>query len=286
MINWTVFKSNMTSYLSSAVAPDTKSFVIFFLTQFDLAMRTGTNINGNLILKTNLEIALTTTTAAMELQKVVNETLSEVNQNIDMVLDSVLVDEINKVLKLTNSGISSTESPSNDSVIIKQVKSLISVILSPIIKGIVKTLTVGTMTPDQLRDVIKSGIDKDKIKKDVKEQFGTVDKTFEIIAGGISLTLMLGNLLPIPPIPPTVLPNYAVPLPCSILFPGDIKSLAKDLKTSLSDDASIKTPALTCDLLQLALQKYLMTVGGLYFGLLPIGAVMVPAPPIPWLGLN
>lgn len=282
MIAWEVFKSNMTSYLSSAMAPDTKSFVNFFLTQFDLALRTGGNVNGNLILKTNLEIALTTTTAAMELQKAVNDSLYEINSNIDMIIDDVISNELNNAIK---DGTGTNKDTSSDSIIIKQAKSLISSIVSPIINNIVSSLSGGNLKADDVKKLVETGVDKNKIKQQIKDKFDTTDKTFDIIADGISLTLMMTNLLPVPPMPPTTLPNYSVPYPCLIIIPGDIKGLAKDLKTAMNDNAATKTPDLCSQMIGLALQKYVMTVGGLYFGLLYIGVGFVPAPPIPWLGL-
>jgi hypothetical protein len=281
VVNWEVFKSNMTSYLSSYMAQDTKSFVNFFLTQFDLALRTGQNINGNLIIKTNFEFALTTTLAAMELQMQLNNTFIEVQQNIDIIVDFIIENELTKLLNLPNTP--KTKPPSNP--LISQAISLGSSFVTPILKNIVGSL-ISNENTETIYKLSKQKIDKESIKEQINNKLNPLDKTFDIIANGISLTLMNSGLLPIPPIPPTLIPNYSFPYPCIVLFPGDVINLKKDLKRALSDNALIKTPQLATQLLQLALQKYLMTIGGLYFGMLYVGTAIIPAPPIPWIGIT
>jgi hypothetical protein len=176
----------MTNYLESKIAPDSKSFVKYLLMQLDLSLRTGGNYFGNVILKTNVEIAVNYVDVAMMLEK---------TGKVD------------------------------------------------------------------------------------------IEKTFDIIAKAINLMMIGTRLLPTPPIPPTVMPNLIVPLPCAILFPGDIANLKKDLKRALSDNVQIKTPSMSVNFLNLALRKYFLTLGGLYFGMLYVGVALVPAPPIPWIGI-
>jgi len=109
-------------------------------------------------------------------------------------------------------------------------------------------------------------------------------KTLELIASYIGKGMVGTVLSPIPPIPPTLLPNPAL-IPCLITSPGDVVGLAFDLQRSLGTNQSIKTPAMSVNLMELALKKYFLTVGGVYNGLVYAGTTVVPFPPIPWVGL-
>ena len=109
-------------------------------------------------------------------------------------------------------------------------------------------------------------------------------KTLELIATYIGNGMVGTVLSPIPSIPPTILPNPLL-IPCVITSPGDVKGLATDLKRSLSTNQSIKTPPMAVKLMELSLRKYLLTVGGVYNGLVYVGTATLPAPPIPWTGL-
>jgi len=104
-----------------------------------------------------------------------------------------------------------------------------------------------------------------------------------VIANSISTGLMGSILLPLPPLPPAIVPNPA--LPNIITYGGNIELLKQDLKRSLMNAKKIKTPQMAMSLLTLSLQKFLLTVSGYYNGLIYAGTVLVPSPPIPWVGL-
>jgi len=182
-INWETFKNNMTVYLTANIAPSSLDFARFFLTQFDLSLKTATNYFQQPLGVTKLLAA----------------------------------------------------------------------------QGYISTsLSLNTANSNS-------------------------DKTFGIISKSISMMLLTTILIPGIPIPPTILPNLIVPN--QILIPGNVSGLAKDLKTALGANPEIKNPKLATKLLVLALQKYLLTVGGLYYGLIFAGLAIIPAPPIPWLGV-
>lgn len=281
MIKWDSFTANMTSYLSSFIAQDTKSFTQFLLTQFDISLRSGQTIFGNIPINPNTAIAMTTTLAAMELQLQMQKTFVDVQINMNDIIDYLIDSELAKELGIPDK----SKLPSNTNPLISQAISLGKSIVTPLIKKEVSGV-IGSKNTDELYKLSKQKIDKESIKEKISEKFNPLDKTFDIIANGISLTLLNMGLVPVPPVPPTVAPNFMFPYPCVLLFPGDVKNLAKDLKRALSDNALIKTPPLAAQMLQLALQKYLMTVGGLYFGMLFVGVALVPAPPIPWIGIT
>ena len=109
------------------------------------------------------------------------------------------------------------------------------------------------------------------------------DAIINIIANSLYVGLTGTILSPLPPIPPTVLPNPA--LPNTITYGGNVEVLKMDLKRSLMFSKKIKTPAMAMSLLIISLKKYFLTVSGFYNGLVYAGSALVPSPPIPWSGL-
>jgi len=91
--------------------------------------------------------------------------------------------------------------------------------------------------------------------------------------------------------------NPAIPMPgyispttgYTIIFPGEPTLLAKDLAKAFfiaqteSDENSAYT-AHTTSLVE-AYSKHILTISGLYNGLIPAVPTPIPGPPIPWVGV-
>lgn len=106
---------------------------------------------------------------------------------------------------------------------------------------------------------------------------------YTVMATGF-ITYWLGaTMSPLPPHPPTILP--AVPNACQVLYPGDVASLSKSLQNALTNLKLIKTAGLSTTLLSLALKIHLMSISGIYLGLVPVVVGVAPFPPVPWTGI-
>lgn len=106
---------------------------------------------------------------------------------------------------------------------------------------------------------------------------------YQIIAYGLLTSLLTIQISGYPMIPPTISP--LPPKPNIVLFPGQPQYLALMLKFAMADFVQIKTTKMSAKLLTLALRLHLTTVSGIYLGMLPSINGLIPAPPIPWVGI-
>lgn len=106
---------------------------------------------------------------------------------------------------------------------------------------------------------------------------------YTLMATGFISYWLGGIMAPLPPHLPAILPAF--PNACQVVFPGDVATLSKMLTTALSDFSFIKTPKMSATLLMLALKTHLLSITGLYFGLMPVGLSILPGPPTPWVGI-
>jgi len=82
---------------------------------------------------------------------------------------------------------------------------------------------------------------------------------------------------PLPPHPPTVAPSPGV----QVLFPGEPSSLGMGLYTAFNSGEETLVAA---GLMQ-SFSMHMLTVSGVYNGLIPTATGLVPSPPIPWSGV-
>ena len=106
---------------------------------------------------------------------------------------------------------------------------------------------------------------------------------YQIMAYGLMASMLTVEIAGTPPIPPSILP--LPPKPGFVLIPGNEKLLAPILKFAFADFVQIKTTEMAAKLLALALRLHLSTISGMWLGLMPTPAGLVPAPPIPWVGI-
>lgn len=107
---------------------------------------------------------------------------------------------------------------------------------------------------------------------------------YYIISFGLISSWATATISPLPPVPPTVTPAPFTPSNI-IVFPGSIFPLGTFLKYAFTDFNEIKTPKITAKFLRIAFQLHTSTIAGTYIGLMPSPTGLIPAPPIPWVGI-
>lgn len=106
---------------------------------------------------------------------------------------------------------------------------------------------------------------------------------YVLIANSIILSWYSAKLSPLPPIVPTVAPNF-IPKSSLITYTGSSSILSLHLKAAMNEMTFIKTPELTAKFFTMAIRLHLKTISGLYNGLVPSPTGLIPSLPIPWVG--